>query len=77
MHVWRRATNTTYLHRSKADLLPMSDMDVIKELSVMLPMTMTRLLRLNLLIRLAIGGNFLLKAVIFRLETHRSLGLEL
>ena len=43
----------------------MSDMEVIKEHSVMLPMTMIRLLRLNLLIRLAVGSNLLLKAVVF------------
>ena len=65
MHVWRRVTESTYQHRINQHKLPLSDAEVIREYNLMLPMTMLKLLRLNLFITVAAGSNSTLKAVVF------------
>ena len=72
LHVWRRPTNTTYLHRSKSGLLPISDLDVVREHEVMLPMAMIRLLRTNLPIHRSFGGNSILEAVVFAARSSQT-----
>ena len=65
MHVWRRKTGTTYQHRADAKLPPLSDAEVLRTYELMFPETMVRLLRLNLLVRIAAGPNSTMKATIF------------
>ena len=65
MHVYRRATGTTYVDRMNAGLDRVSDAEVIQEHSLPLPLTLVRLLRLNLFMRVTVGKNATLKAIVF------------
>ena len=64
MHSWRRATCTTYKQREEQSLPPISDGTVLQRYELMAPLTMVRLLRFNLLVRVACSNNVILKVTV-------------
>ena len=71
MHVWRRATRTTFKDRADAGLGRISDHDVIRQHALSLPTTMVSLLRINLFIRVVISSNSTLKAIVYAAKNSK------
>ena len=65
MRIWRRTTKNTYRHAIEAHQVQMSDQQAINKHGSMAPRTITRLLRLNLLMRVAIKQNPIVVAFAF------------
>ena len=65
MHVWRRTTGATFQQWADLHLEPMTDEQVVAEFKLIIPTTMVRIMRLNLVVRIADGVNDLLKTVMF------------
>ena len=65
MHTWRRTTNSTFKERADKALLPMSDEQVVQKIELMCPLTLVRLLRINLFIRVACSNNATVKIAIY------------